>query len=201
MALTLSLLGGFDVARDGRLVTHFRSEKVRALLAFLAVEAGRPHPRTSLAGLLWPDQPDAAARRNLSQTLVRLRQALAGDPVGPDGPHDRAPPDLPGAADIPFLRLTGQTVQWDAAAGADLDVARFGRRIRSDAAADLEAAAALYRGEFLAGFGLPECQAFDEWLLLSGRSCCTWPWRASTPWWERTWRPGTGGRPSATPGA
>ena len=57
-------------------------------------------------------------------------------------------------------------MQWDAGAGVDLDVTRFSRLIRSDTVADLEAAAALYRGEFLAGFGLPECQAFEEWLLL-----------------------------------
>ena len=79
MALTLSLLGGLEVTRAGRPVTTFRREKVRALLVYLAVEAGRPHLRTSLAGLLWPDQRDPAARRNLSQTLVRLRQALAGE--------------------------------------------------------------------------------------------------------------------------
>src|SRR5262245_38803384 len=111
MGLTVSLLGGFDVARDGRSVTRFRSAKVRALLAYLAVEADRPQPRTSLAGLLWPDQPDAAARRNLSQTLVRLRRAVAGDSdesLGPDGRGS------PGAAGPPFLRVTGQTVQWDA---------------------------------------------------------------------------------------
>ena len=42
-------------------VTAFASNKVRALLAYLAVEADRPHRREALAGLLWPEQPEAKA--------------------------------------------------------------------------------------------------------------------------------------------
>lgn len=33
--------------------------------------------------------------------------------------------------------------------------------------ADLEQAAKLYRGNLLPGFGLPGCEAFDDWLLLT----------------------------------
>ena len=74
---SISLLGTFQVTLDDRPVTNFVTDKTRALLAYLAVERDRPHRRESLAGLLWPDQPDQDARRNLRQALFNLRQALA----------------------------------------------------------------------------------------------------------------------------
>jgi predicted ATPase/DNA-binding SARP family transcriptional activator len=143
---SITLLGSFQVQRDGVAVTRFHGDKVRALLAYLAVESDRPHARAALAGLFWPDQPDDQALRNLTQALVRLREAL-------------------GASDE-LLHTTRQTVQLHNSA-ADVDVAEFARLIRCTEPADLARAAALYRGEFLAGFSLPGCEAFEEWLLLT----------------------------------
>jgi predicted ATPase/DNA-binding SARP family transcriptional activator/Tfp pilus assembly protein PilF len=140
------LLGPFQVQHHGDAVTHFRGDKVRALLAYLAVEADRPHPRSELAGLLWPEQPEDQALGNLRQALARLRQALA------DGEDP--------------LVVTRQTVQWRDGV-ATVDVLAFLQLARSDAVADLGQAAALYRDELLAGFGLPECEAFEDWLLLT----------------------------------
>lgn len=53
--LQLSLLGTFQATVGEQRVTAFPTDKVRALLAFLAVEAGMPHRRETLAMLLWPD--------------------------------------------------------------------------------------------------------------------------------------------------
>ena len=69
-SLSLSLLGPFQAVLNGRPVTGLESNKVRALLTFLAVEADQPHARDELIGLLWPDQPDTAARANLRQALI-----------------------------------------------------------------------------------------------------------------------------------
>jgi hypothetical protein len=41
--LSLCLLGGFEVHLDDIQITGFESAKVRALLAYLAAEAGRSH--------------------------------------------------------------------------------------------------------------------------------------------------------------
>lgn len=41
--LSLYLLGPYQVTLDGEPITEFRSDKVRALLAYLAVEADGPH--------------------------------------------------------------------------------------------------------------------------------------------------------------
>src|SRR5947209_13520411 len=121
---SIQVLGSFQVQQHGTEVTHFRGDKVRALLAYLAVEADRPHSRSALAGLLWPEQPEEQALRNLSQALVRLRQAF------------------PESAD-PLL-VTRQAVQWQDDA-ATVDVADFLRLAESPELSDLEEAAALYR--------------------------------------------------------
>lgn len=74
--LTLALLGGFHAAVEGVSVAGFDTDKTRALLAYLGVEAARPHAREALAGLLWPELPEDAARRKLRNSLFKLRQAL-----------------------------------------------------------------------------------------------------------------------------
>lgn len=147
-ALALTFLGPFQAARDGVPLSHFRSDKVRALLAFLATEADRAHTRSSLAALFWPNQPDEAALRNLSQTLVRLRETI-------------------GTSADTLLLITRQTMQWKRSGSYSLDVAAFTRLAQSTGTEDLEQATALYRGEFLAGFALPGCVAFEEWLQLT----------------------------------
>jgi DNA-binding SARP family transcriptional activator len=50
--LSLALLGPMQVTRDGQPVSGFTQAKVRALLAYLAVEANHPHSREALALLL-----------------------------------------------------------------------------------------------------------------------------------------------------
>jgi hypothetical protein len=73
--LVLRLLGGFALERDGA-SCKIAYEKGRGLLAYLAVESGRDHMRTSLAAMLWPDLARDAALSNLRLVLHNLRQAL-----------------------------------------------------------------------------------------------------------------------------
>src|SRR5262249_32820768 len=135
--ISISVLGSFQVQCAGALVTRFRGDKVRALLAYLAVEPAQPYTRSALAGLLWPEQEEQLALRNLSQALVRMGEALG---------------ELP-------MQVTRQTIQWRVEA-AEVDVRVFSLLAQSRETADLAQAAALYRGELLAGFSLPACEAF-----------------------------------------
>ncbi len=161
--LTLALLGPFQATVDGRAVTGFPTAKTRALLAYLAVEAGRPHPRATLAALLWPEMPDEAAMNNLRKTLHRLRQAL-------DAP-------APGLADR-VAPITRQTVQLDVTM-CTVDVVSVRALLEASAAHPhrqlarcapclerLAQAAALYQGELLSGLALADAPEFEEWLLL-----------------------------------
>ena len=50
-----------EATLDGEPIAGFHSNKVRALLAYLAVEANRPHRREVLVGLLGPDYPERLA--------------------------------------------------------------------------------------------------------------------------------------------
>src|SRR3954449_8900338 len=106
--LELSLLGTFQVSLDGSVVTGFRTDKMRALLAYLCIEAAHAHRREALMGLLWPDQPEEAASVNLRQALFKLRQVL-GEQSDTQG----------------FLLITPLTVQFNPASNYRLDVTVF----------------------------------------------------------------------------
>jgi DNA-binding SARP family transcriptional activator/tetratricopeptide (TPR) repeat protein len=147
--LILSLLGRFQATLEGQPISTFESDKVRALLVYLAVESRRPHSREKLAGLLWSTWPKRSARANLSHALSTLRQAI-GD----------------GGADPPVLFASRQDIEFNPHGDVWVDVGDFaalaGRRDR----ASMEQAAELYRGRFLEGFSLPDSPAFEDWLLL-----------------------------------
>ena len=153
--LSISLLGSFQVMLDGQLVTGFKSNKVRALLAYLAVEADRPHRRESLAGLLWPDWPDRDALSNLRYALSDLRGAIG----------DRQ-------AEPPFLLITRDSIQFNLLSDYMLDVRSFTESAGVDKSnppfvESMEEATALYRGAFLEGFSLEDSSPFEEWALLT----------------------------------
>jgi DNA-binding SARP family transcriptional activator len=128
------LLGPPRVERDGRPVA-FDTRKALALLAYLAL-GGRPRPRDVLAELLWPERDAEHARGALRRTLSAVR----------------------GAAGAEALETTRDRVALGAA--VEVDVARF-RALA--AAGELEAAAGLFCGELMEGFGLRDSPAFEDW--------------------------------------
>ncbi len=158
MQLSVNFLGPFQVLVDGSPAV-FATDRARALLAYLALEAGQPHRREALAGLLWPEQPNTLARQDLSQALVRLRRAICDYEAQP-----------------PFLEVSAKTIQLNAGA-MRLDVASFAagldeceRHAHGEIAGcpgcveRLERTVGLYRGEFLQGLFLEKSQPFEEWL-------------------------------------
>jgi DNA-binding SARP family transcriptional activator/predicted ATPase len=172
MSLALALLGTFEVHRNDQPISEFRAQSVRALLAYLALEANRPHEREHLCALLWPDDPLPKALTNLRQALHRLRQAI--EPPGEEGR---------------YLLITRQTVQLNPAT-IESDVSALYAAMRAVAthkhrsatrcaqcAARLTAVLPLYRGELLPGFSLPNCTGFEHWLnaereRLHATFCC-----------------------------
>ncbi len=147
--LSLFVLGPLQATLDGEPVTDFKSDKVRALLAYLAVEADQPHRREALAGLLWPEWPDREARSNLRYALSNLRRAI--------GDRDAVPP---------FLLITRETLQFNTDSEHWLDVAAFTDLRGLQDISDLEQAMAWYRGSFLEGFSVGDAAPFEEWALL-----------------------------------
>src|SRR5262245_33382244 len=160
--LSLSLLGAVQLSLDSAAVTTFDSDKVRALLIYLAVEAQQPHRRERLVGLLWPESAEVAARRSLNQALYNLRQAIGDQTATP-----------------PYLHIRRDALQFNSASEHTLDVATFTRlldacdihphpRIETclACAQRLQQATALYRGSFLEQFSLADSEAFEEWTLV-----------------------------------
>jgi DNA-binding SARP family transcriptional activator/predicted ATPase len=157
--LSVSLLGPFRATVDDRPLAGFRSSKVRALLAYLAAEPEQLHPRTVVAGLLWPDLPDQAAAANLRNALWNLR---------------RVGREADGSSDL--IVTTAGGLQLNPAAGISVDLTTFLELTSGNlhvvpgeasgpAVVRLEEAAALYRGDFLAGLTV-DSAPFEQWVLL-----------------------------------
>lgn len=135
--LEIRLLGELEVVRDGAAVPLPASKKSRALLAYLAA-TGKPHLRERLCELLWegPDDPRAALR----WSLTKLRPLVE--------------PHLVAARDRVELHCAGATI--------DLLAICAPANATTD---QLEACAALFRGEFLDGLDLPGCFRYQQWCV------------------------------------
>lgn len=160
--LSIAVLGSLQVSIADKPVTTLESAKVRALLAYLAVESGRPHRRETLVGLLWPDYPEEAARHNLRQALFNLRSILGDQNSNP-----------------PYLLVTRDTIQFNLESDYSLDLTQFNQHFSacedrlshctedsSIYALHLEEMVKLYRGEFLEQFTLEDSAEFEEWALV-----------------------------------
>lgn len=80
--LYLKLFGGFSLVDSHGRPIIIESAKPRALLAYLALNAGRQHDRSQLASLLWGEQSESRARHSLTQALSRLSHVLKGSCSG-----------------------------------------------------------------------------------------------------------------------
>ena len=141
--LKVTVLGGFQAELEPGRALVLPTKKAQALLAYLALPPGQPHPREKLATLLWGDMQDAQARGNLRHALSRIRKLL--------------PPSARSG-----LVFDGPSVALDPSI-VEVDVARFERLVADGRPAALEQVAGLYRGDLLAGLTLAE-RPFEEWL-------------------------------------
>ncbi|MDW8328193.1 MAG: BTAD domain-containing putative transcriptional regulator, partial [Anaerolineales bacterium] len=122
--------------------------RLAELLACLALERRRAHPRPVLAARFWPDLPEAQARRYLNTHLWRLNRALRS------------------AKSPPYLLADKQTVQLNPDGALWLDATEFDRAatqalspsLTTEVIPQLESAVRLYRGDFMPGY-------YSEWCL------------------------------------
>jgi DNA-binding SARP family transcriptional activator len=141
--LELNLIGVPEVVLDGEALTFARRGSV-GLLAYLVL-SGRAHAREALATLLAGDSSEDQARKYLSNVLVDLRQTLGG-----------------------YIVATRQTVVFERNLPHRVDVTEFQSRLADcldgESLAELQAAAGLYRDEFLAGLALVGAPDFEAWV-------------------------------------
>ncbi|MBV9449411.1 MAG: winged helix-turn-helix domain-containing protein [Streptosporangiaceae bacterium] len=143
MVRQVRLLGGVSAITDGGEQADIGPAKCQALLAALALSAGKAVPVWRLADLVWGEEPPRTADRTLQSYATRLRKGL-----GPDS-----------------IVRTGAAYRLDVAADA-VDVIRFQRHLD---AGDIDAALAEWTGVPLAGLDVPGLTAtvnglVEQWL-------------------------------------
>ena len=143
----IGLLGGLEVVDDDGHDVDVAGAKQRALLAVLALHAGRVVPTEQLVDALWGEDPPTAVRNGLQGLASKLRRTLgSADRVAMRGGGYVL--EVPGEA-IDVHRFEGLVAEGRAAVADDPD-----RAVRLLAEAD-----ALWRGDPLADF------AYDDFAL------------------------------------
>jgi predicted ATPase/DNA-binding SARP family transcriptional activator/Tfp pilus assembly protein PilF len=148
-SLHIKLLGAPELNVDGLPLAGLRSHKAIALLIYLACNPG-PQRRELLADLLWDVTSTAQSLSNLRTVLTRLRRHAAD-----------------------YLIVTPETIAIAPGAAVVVDAAVMesqagltADRLSPHSAIQLAEALALYGGEFLAGFDLPDAPGFEQWTIL-----------------------------------
>jgi len=135
----LSILGPPEVTVDGGVAPkELLWRKNLGLLVYVARSPNGRRSREHLASMFWGDKPETDARHSLNEALRVIRRQL------PEGA-------LP--ADGDYVSLASGNVTFD------LD--EFGR-LSEDG--ELRQAEQLIRGELMEGFGIPDSNAFEDWL-------------------------------------
>ena len=140
MALSIRVLGRLVIAVDDCPLGKI-PKKADALLGYLAVQRDQTVSRERLADLLWPYQSSEEARHSLRNCLSTLRKAF-----GPSAARYLT-------TDVTSCRLLD----------VDVDLHRFKQLSVSRYRFDLQTAADLYQGEFLADIYV-ESEPFGEWI-------------------------------------
>ena len=140
--LRLYLLGRLELAptdREGQAAVLAQPKRL-AILAYLAVSAGKYQRRDTLLALFWPELDEFAARRALRNAIYQLRLTL-GDAVFVARGDDE-------------IMVDPAALWCDAAALRDaVSAARYDEAIE------------LYRGELLEGFHVSNVgEGFETWL-------------------------------------
>ena len=143
-------------------------DKGRAILAYLAMQAGTQVKRSHLAHVFWPDLEPEAGLSNLRLVLHDLKRKLNHHP-------------------LPVLQSDRQSVCFELAHCEHLDswawhtlpmpdqigtVGAVGTvgALTHEEILNIEMRIHLYRGQFLEGLSLPNCDIFEEWLQIQRQS-------------------------------
>jgi DNA-binding SARP family transcriptional activator len=138
----LSLFGGFQLTDiDGQLIDP-GPRKVKALLAWLAVNPDIEHPREKVAAMFWPDSEEDVARHSLRQALASLRKVMP-DEISP-------------------LKTSKGSILLDRTK-IEVDALAFEAALAVGEVRASEEITQLYQGEFLAGCN-PKADLFEDWL-------------------------------------
>ena len=154
-ALSIQVLGGFQVIRDGApiAVADWKSRKARELLKILIARRARMTPRDVLMNTLWPEEDDSAKLTNrFGVALTTLRAVL--DPDKRFGTNHFVTTDKDAVGlDLDHIEIDVEVFLANAAHGLSLL-----RGARTEEAIDrIAVAEETYGGDFLEG------DPYEEW--------------------------------------
>lgn len=154
--IRMFLFGPPRIERGGQPV-EISLRKAVAILVYV-VASQHSHTREALAALFWPEADQSTALGNLRRALHRVNKALQ----------------------VELLLTTRHSVSRNPDVAIWLDIEVFQQQVASCESSLAEAdhqcivrlseAVELYTDHFLAGFGLPDSPAFDEWQFFQAES-------------------------------
>jgi len=151
-SLKLTFFGSPRIELNGAPL-ELKTRKALALLAYLVVTQ-HAHSRDTLASIFWPESPSDRASANLRDALWHIKKQLPDDWLDIRR-HEVAIKESPGLW-VDVLEFQQQlTPSTDHAYASDTACA--------ECVPSLLAALDLYQDDFLRGFTLPDCSAFDDW--------------------------------------
>lgn len=127
-------------------VVDIRMKKAIALLAYL-VTTGTAHDRERLATLLWPDASENVGRTSLRQALKVVRSTPLASMLITSRSSIELHPDV--SSDVQAFLAYSAT--------------DYGQPLTPETATRLQAAAALYRGDFMQDFSIRGCAEWEDW--------------------------------------
>lgn len=138
-----------------------KTDKSRALFAYLLIENDHPHRRAKLIDLFWSGFSDKAAHNSLRQSLYYIRNLSA----------DLNPSALNFLTSINDVQLIPQAGLWvdtfelTSLLGRCEAHHKTGDLLCDTCLESLTLAVGLYSGDFMDGFSLRDTSQFDWWLL------------------------------------
>ncbi|MEM8862076.1 MAG: winged helix-turn-helix domain-containing protein [Chloroflexota bacterium] len=141
--LEISLLGGFDILVDGTLLTAIKTQKAKALFAYLLMHPAKSFSRGVLATLLWPEQSAEKSSHSLRQALSTLRKNV---------------PETAGQFIVNRFEIS-----FAPSAQINIDVFQFQNLVSANEQTSL--GLSIYKGPFLDGFAPNASAEFETWML------------------------------------
>lgn len=156
--LRIHFFGYFELLRDGEAMSLGRNARALAILkSLLAHRGGRSVSQDYLMGWLWPESDPKKARWSLNSTIYALRKLLDG-----------CLPSLPASETVlfegggyrlsPRVLLSVDTDEFDSRYEEGIHLEEAGRV--TEAVAEYEKAADLYRGDYLIE------DLYEEWTMI-----------------------------------
>jgi DNA-binding SARP family transcriptional activator len=156
--LSIKMFGQMNISNNGVSIADKLSKKLMALICLLVLNANREVSREKIIAYLWPDSAEESARYNLRYNLWLVKKLIPLD-----------------ANEQSFILITKDSCRINKQYRFQCDKMRIDDfDIQGESSVEeLIQLKALFKGEFLEGFYLKNCDEFNEMILFERVVCQT----------------------------